>query len=160
MSAAGGGKPEVGGDVRGPNSDPSTIAVVGSKDDGAVKGGLARMEVSAVHEDQSDGGADRAAQGVMTSSMGDFVAFALIFLRSEIEADRGRDLNLREGSNGKIELPGPEGQVNIAEGEGRVIGCGTGVFARSEEKIERQTNNISVGLDSSGGDGIGMSIIE
>ena len=95
------------------------------------------MGVSAVHEDQSDSGADRAAQGVMTSSMGDFVAFALILLRGEIKADRGRGLNLREGSNGKIELPGPEGQVNVAERESRVIGCGTGVFARSEEKVER-----------------------
>ena len=148
MSAAVGSKTEVGGDVGGPNPDSSTIAIVGSKDDGAVNGGLAREEVGAVRENQTDGGANGAAQRVVASSVGDFVAFALIFLRREIEADRGCGFNFRKGSGGEVEVTSSEGQVNVAEGESGFVGGCAGIFARSEEKIEGQTNNISVCFDS------------
>ena len=70
------------------------------------------------------------------------IAFALIFLGSEVQADPGRRSDLVEGRRGEIEAALSNVETHVVEGERGIVVCGTGVFTRSKEEEECKTCHV------------------
>ena len=75
------------GDVGSPDAVRASVEVVGGKDCGAIKVPVGVGEPKPMNEHKADGGPHRATQRVGAAAMGDGIAFALVFLRGEVQAD-------------------------------------------------------------------------
>ena len=95
-------------------------------------------------EDHANNALDGAAQSVVGAPQGNRVAFTLVLLGSEVQANPRGCLNFMERGGRQAEAAAAQVQPDVGEGEGGVVVGGTGVFTRTKKEEEREADHICV----------------
>ena len=96
-------------------------------------------------EHKANGGPNWAAERVRAATMRDGVAFPLVFLRGEVQADRSGGLELPRKCCVIAQATGTEVEPDIVQGKGSFIGGCACVLAKVEEEEEGKAGNVGEG---------------
>ena len=123
-----GGVSQLLGDVDGSDAGTTSVVVVGGELYRRVKGQAVCSTMGSVRKHQADDCFSRAAKRMVAPAVRNGVAFSLVLLCSEIQADRRSSLEFVVASGGEVEAAVAEVKTDIVEGEGGAVVCCTGVF--------------------------------
>ena len=142
---------KTGGDIGSPDAVRGVVEVVGGKDRGAIKILVGTDKPKPMNKHKADGCPHGETERVGAATMGDGIAFTLVLLHGEIQADQGGGLELLRERGVIAQTPGAEVETDVVQGKGRFVGSGASVFARAEEEKEGKTDDVSKGTVGGGG---------